>query len=99
LKRQQIEIEADLQDLVPNFLEHKRADIGIIRVAIDHKDYEAVSQIGHKMKGEGGSFGFDAVTVMGAALEQAAFHQDLASLNHTLEELVSYLDSIDVVYV
>jgi HPt (histidine-containing phosphotransfer) domain-containing protein len=99
LKRQQIEIEADLQDLVPNFLEHKRADIGIIRVAIDHKDYEAVSQIGHKMKGEGGSFGFDAVTVMGAALEQAALHQDLASLNHTLEELVSYLDSIDVVYV
>jgi HPt (histidine-containing phosphotransfer) domain-containing protein len=99
LKRQQIEIEADLRDLVPNFLEHKRSDIGVIRVAIGQKDYQAVGQIGHKMKGEGGSFGFDAVTVMGAALEQAALRQDLASLNHTLEELAAYLDSIDVVYV
>jgi HPt (histidine-containing phosphotransfer) domain-containing protein len=99
LKRQQIEIEADLQDLVPNFLEHKRSDIGFIRLAIDQRDFQAVSEIGHKMKGEGGSFGFDAVTVMGAALEQAALHQDVASLNHTLEELAEYLESIDVVYI
>ena len=99
MKRQQIEIEADLQDLVPNFLEHKRADLGTIRTAIDQKDYATISQIGHKMKGEGGSFGFDAVTSMGATLEQAALHQDLASLNHTLEEFVAYLDSIDVVYI
>ena len=98
VKRQQIEIEADLRDLVPNFLEHKRADIGTIRTAIDQKDYETISQIGHKMKGEGGSFGFDAVTAMGSVLEQAALNKDLTSVNHTLDELVEYLESIDVVY-
>lgn len=99
MKRQQIEIEADLRDLVPNFLEHKRSDIGVIRAAIEQNDYQAVSQIAHKMKGEGGSFGFEAVTVMGAALEQAALRKDVPSLNHTLAELAAYLDSIDVVYV
>jgi len=98
VKRQQIEIEADLRDLVPNFLEHKRADLGTLRTAIDHKDYETISQIGHKMKGEGGSFGFDAVTAMGSVLEQAALNQDLTSANHTLDQLAEYLESIDVVY-
>jgi len=98
VKRQQIEIEADLRDLVPNFLDHKRADLGTLRTAIDHKDYETISQIGHKMKGEGGSFGFDAVTAMGSVLEQAALNQDLTSANHTLDQLAEYLESIDVVY-
>jgi PAS domain S-box-containing protein len=98
VKRQQIEIEADLRDLVPNFLDHKRADLGTLRTAIDHKDYETISQIGHKMKGEGGSFGFDVVTAMGSVLEQAALNQDLTSANHTLDQLAEYLESIDVVY-
>lgn len=99
VKRQQIEIEADLRDLVPSFLEHKRADLGTIRIAIDQKDYATISQIGHKMKGEGGSFGFDAVTALGSVLEQAALQQDLTSANQTLDELAQYLESIDVVYV
>jgi PAS domain S-box-containing protein len=98
MKRQQIEIEDDLRDLVPDFLAHKRADIGTLRTAIDQKDYECISQIGHKMKGEGGSFGFDAVTAMGSVLEQAALNKDLTSVNHTLDELAEYLESIDVVY-
>ncbi|HXR25335.1 MAG TPA: Hpt domain-containing protein [Candidatus Binataceae bacterium] len=98
MKRQQIEIEADLRDLVPDFLAHKRADIGTLRTAIDQKYYECISQIGHKMKGEGGSFGFDPVTEMGSVLEQAALNKDLTSVNHTLDELAEYLESIDVVY-
>ena len=99
MKRQQIEIEEDLRDLVPNFLEHKRADLGTIRTAINQKDYATISQIGHKMKGEGGSFGFDGVTALGSVLEQAALNKDLVSANHTLDELAQYLDSIEVVYV
>ncbi len=98
MKRQLIQIEAYLRDLVPGFLEHKRADTGTIRAAIDRADYETISQIGHKMKGEGGSYGFDAVTEMGATLERAAHDKDLDSARHTLKEFTDYLESVDVVY-
>jgi len=98
MKRQLIQVEAYLRDLVPGFLEHKRADTGTIRAAIDRADYETISQIGHKMKGEGGSYGFDAVTEMGAALEQAALDQNLDTARHTLKEITEYLESVDVVY-
>jgi PAS domain S-box-containing protein len=98
MKRQLIQIEAYLRDLVPGFLEHKRADTGTIRAAIDRADYDTISQIGHKMKGEGGSFGFDAVTEMGATLERAAQDKDLDTARHTLKEFTDYLESVDVVY-
>jgi two-component system sensor histidine kinase/response regulator len=98
IKRQQIQVDADLRDLVPDFLAHKRADIGTIRAAIDLADYKTLSRIAHKMKGEGGSYGFDAVTTMGAVLEQAALKQDLIAARLTLEEFSAYLDSVDVVY-
>jgi HPt (histidine-containing phosphotransfer) domain-containing protein len=98
MKRQQIQVEAYLRDLIPGFLEHKRADTGTIRAAIDRADYETISQIGHKMKGEGGSYGFDAVTEMGATLERAALDKDLDTARHTLDAITEYLESVDVVY-
>jgi CheY-like chemotaxis protein len=98
IKRQQINVDADLRDLVPNFLEHKRADVGIIQTAIDRSDYETICKIGHKMKGEGGSYGFDAVTTMGASLEQAGLDKNLVAARDTLGEFTEYLESVDVVY-
>jgi CheY-like chemotaxis protein len=98
MKRQQIQVDAYLRDLVPGFLEHKREDAGTIRAAIDRADYETISQIGHKMKGEGGSYGFDAVTEMGATLERAALDKDLDTARHTLDAITEYLESVDVVY-
>ncbi len=98
MKRQQIQVEAYLRDLSPGFLEHTRADTGTIRTAIDRADYETISQIGHKLKGEGGSYGFDAVTELGATLERAALDKDLDTARHTLDAITEYLVSVDVVY-
>jgi len=98
MKRQQIQVDAYLRDLIPGFLEHKRADTGTIRAAIARADYETISQIGHKMKGEGGSYGFDAVTELGATLERAAHDKDLDTARHTLDAITEYLESVDVVY-
>jgi hypothetical protein len=52
----------------------------------------------HKRRGEGGSYGFDAVTAMDVVLEQDALNQDLATPRLTLDEFTDYLDSVDVVY-
>jgi HPt (histidine-containing phosphotransfer) domain-containing protein len=98
MKRQQIQVDADLRDLVPNFLEHKRSDTGTIQAAIDRADYATICQIAHKMKGEGGSYGFDAISKMGATLEQAALAKDLDGARHTLEAFTAYLESVDVIY-
>jgi CheY-like chemotaxis protein/HPt (histidine-containing phosphotransfer) domain-containing protein len=98
LERNVVRIDADLSDLVPNFLEHKRDDVQKIAAAIEAGDYETLSQVGHKMKGEGGSYGFDAITMMGGALEEAAKIKDQAAVRHWASELTAFLETVEVVY-
>lgn len=96
--RNVVEIDADLSDLVPGFLAHKREDARTIAAAIECGDYATLSQLGHKMKGEGGSYGLDAITLMGAAIEEAAQVKDAAAAQRWAAELTAFLDTVEVVY-
>jgi CheY-like chemotaxis protein len=93
-----VHIDADLSDLVPNFLAHKRDDARTIAAAIEMGDYATLSQLGHKMKGEGGSYGFDAITTMGAGLEDAARIKDQVAARRWSAELAAFLETLEVVY-
>ena len=59
-------------DLVPGFLQNRRQDVVAMLDALDRGDFATVESLGHGMKGAGGSWGFQAITDIGAALEQAA---------------------------
>lgn len=67
-----------------------------MREAIDSDDFETVSILGHNLRGSGGGFGFQAITDLGAELEQAAGDTDVARARKLLGELSSYLDSIEI---
>lgn len=96
--RNVVEIDADLSDLVPGFLAHKREDARTIASAIERGDYATLSQLGHKMKGEGGSYGLDAITIIGAAIEEAALVKDAAAAQRLAADLATFLDTVEVVY-
>lgn len=98
LKRLVVRVDPDLSDLIPGFLAHKREDAARIRSAMDESDYDTLGKIGHKLKGEGGSYGFDAISEIGLALEQAAKSRDVAGVRRCVEELSAYLASVEIVY-
>jgi HPt (histidine-containing phosphotransfer) domain-containing protein len=93
-----VRIDPDLSDLIPGFLARKREDARVIKDAIARADYDTLGKLGHRMKGEGGGYGFDAITDFGAALERAASLKDLAAAYRWAERLASYLEEIEVVY-
>ena len=62
---------SNLCDLVPGFLTRKREDSRAILAAAEHREAETLARLGHKMKGEGGSYGLDTITDIGRELEQA----------------------------
>lgn len=91
-------VEEDLRELIPGYLENRRKDIVAIRQALAGNDYETIRSLGHKMKGSGGGYGFDAITKLGHDLEAAAKSEraeEIAGLN---DALVSYLERLEVVY-
>jgi len=84
-------------DMIPGFLQNRRQDVIAMLDALDRDDFETVESLGHGMRGAGGSFGFDAITDIGAALEQAAESADTDASRKWVGELSSYLDRVEIV--
>ena len=97
-ERIRVRVDADIADLIPGFLEDRQRDITAMLEAVEEHHYETVRLLGHRMKGCGGSYGFDAITEIGGALEQAANDKNSEKIRHWVGELASYLDRVDVVY-
>lgn len=97
-KRTVVEIDADLSDLTPGFLEHKHADARLLLAAIERGDLIAVAELAHRIKGEGGSYGFDEMTEIGAAMEAAGLAGDDAGARREIARLAEYLATVEVVY-
>jgi PAS domain S-box-containing protein len=84
-------------DLIPGFLQNRRQDVGAMLDALDRGDFETVESLGHCMKGAGASYGFQAITDIGTALEHAAKSVDNDASRKWVGELSRYLDHVEVV--
>jgi PAS domain S-box-containing protein len=84
-------------DLIPGFLQNRRQDVIAMLNALDRGDFETVENLGHGMKGAGGSYGFEAITDIGAAIEQAAETADTDASRKWVGELSGYLDRVEIV--
>ena len=79
------------------FLQNCRQNVIAMRDALDRGDFETVEFLGHGMRGAGGMFGFQAITDIGAALEQAAESADTDALRKWMVELSQYLDRAEII--
>jgi CheY-like chemotaxis protein len=77
------------------FLQHRRQDTVALLDALSRGDFGSVERLGHSMKGSGASFGFQAISDLGAALEKAAWAVDERAARLRVAELAEYLDQED----
>ncbi|MBK7827004.1 response regulator [Nannocystis sp.] len=87
-------IHPTLAARVPMFLQSRRQDVITMFDALARGDFETVERLGHCMKGAGASFGFQAITDIGAALEQVARSTDARASRDRVNELSRYLDRV-----
>ena len=85
-----------LAERIPAYLDNCRQNIVIMREALGRTDFEAVTIIGHNLRGSGGGFGFQRITDLGAGLELASGDSDAGGASRLLGELSSYLDSVEI---
>lgn len=93
-----ISVDSDLEDLVPGFMENRRQDVVSIKDAVERDDLETIRVLGHSMKGSGGGYGFDEISKIGRAIEEAAEATDPDEIRKQADDLASYLDKVKVVY-
>ena len=93
-----VKVDADLEDLVPDYLENRDKDIKSISESLEKGDFESVRIIGHSMKGSGGGYGFDRISEIGKTIEDSAKEKNLNEIKKGVEQLSHYLQNVEVVY-
>jgi hypothetical protein len=87
-----------LQALVPGFLDNRHKDAEALDRAAQDNDLRTVRLLGHRMKGDGGGYGFQDISNIGDALERAAVRGDWKAIRQETAALRSFLAQVDVVY-
>ena len=95
-KRVRVAVEEGMEDVVPAYLEKRRAEIAVYRQALDQADFAPVRRLAHNMKGTGAGYGFATLTELGSAIEEAAKRENEADARAAVEELAAWLASVDL---
>ena len=91
-----VNVDPDLEDLIPGFLENRSKDLKAMQEAQEKGDVQTLQSIGHSLKGVGGGYGFDDLSEIGAAIEVAAKSGDISTVPGLLDRLKDYLERVEV---
>lgn len=93
-----VEIDPDLEELIPGFLDNRKKDVDALNAAVDSGDFDTLRSVGHSLKGVGGGYGFAMITDIGADIEAAAKVKDMDTIKELISRLDDYLERVEVVY-
>ncbi len=82
---------ARIRALIPEYLNQRRQDVSAVRSALEKSDFGAIRNLGHKMSGSGGGYGFPRISEIGAALCAAAESRDASAVRAQADALSDYL--------
>jgi HPt (histidine-containing phosphotransfer) domain-containing protein len=91
-------IDQELEEIIPGFLENRRGDVQTIETALQENNLSQIQMIGHRLKGDGGGYGFEAISELGAGLEQSAAREDRDAIRRHTAKLIDFLARVNVVY-
>lgn len=93
-----VTVISDFQEIVPSFLNGVRQDIITMTEALRDNNYKTIIELGHRIRGAGGGYGFHHISEMAGVLEKHAEKGNAEDIQRQLKEFLSYLDNLHVVY-
>lgn len=87
-------IDPLIRPLIPLFLKHQHQALAEIHDALAHQDFDTLRTIAHKLKGSGGSYGLEVVSLLGKQLEDAARAGDANAILSHISTLEDYLQQL-----
>ncbi|HEY8050389.1 MAG TPA: PAS domain-containing protein [Ramlibacter sp.] len=89
-------IDPDMQDVLPQFMDSRRALIEAMLQAIGRDDRGEVRRIGHQMAGSFSLYGFAWASQQARAIEAQAADGDMRHLRALAEGLQSHIDAVQL---
>ena len=94
-----VEVDADLADLIPQYLSNRWADLDIARRLLCEGNYASLSHMAHKIRGSAAGYGFVRLGEIARAIETSAEQEDGSDVSAQLAAYDAYLRSIRIEYV
>jgi HPt (histidine-containing phosphotransfer) domain-containing protein len=91
-----VEVERDLEDLVPVFLRAREDDLRKLLTALEGTDFATMRLVGHSMKGAAGAYGFAELARLGNAIEVAALAGDAGVVRAQAERMRDHLARLEI---
>ncbi len=93
-----VKVDKDLREFVDQFIGDTREHLTAILEELGRQDFASIQKRGHKLKGSGGAFGFDPVTVHGKLIEDGAKSGNADQIRAAAHELIRYMDRVRIEY-
>lgn len=79
-------------DLQVQYLQRRRQDLENCIRSLELENFSELEKVGHRLKGNASTFGFNDLSVIASELEEAAHTRDSQTLEKTLDEFSSWLN-------
>ena len=94
-----VAVEEGMEDVVPGYLEKRRAEVLVYQAALAAGDFETIKKMAHKMKGTGTGYGLPRLTELGGAMEKAALESNGPVVARNLNEFAIYVERVKLEYI
>ena len=84
-------VDADILKMAPDFIRSRQQDLQLLKSAYEHKDYETIAKVCHKLKGFSTPFGFTDLETLAIRLGEAAKSKDIKALDPHYAQMESYI--------
>lgn len=91
-----VRVKPALLELIPGFLQNRLDQIGALGSALEVGNFEAIRGMAHDLKGIGSAYGFDPISDIGRAMEEAARDQSRDEVRRQIALLADYLRRVVV---
>ncbi|MFT8352635.1 Hpt domain-containing protein [Clostridium saccharoperbutylacetonicum] len=94
-----VHVNIELEDLIPNFLKNRAAEINSLKEAVVNSNFEDIKFLSHSLKGTAGGYGFDQLSLLAKEIELASMNKFLEEIEKLVIELQQHFDNIEIIYV
>lgn len=78
------------------YFERRMTDVKKCTEAITSKDFKFLQKVGHDLKGNALTFGFEPLAAIGESLENAAIEQNIDSARESVTKMNTYLNTVSI---
>lgn len=94
-----VEIDSDLQDLIPQFIENRKKDIESLQSLVASNDLTAIAALAHKIKGAAAGYGFADLSGIASEMEKAAKNNQADPLKGLANDMKTHFENIEIHFV